>query len=130
MHVGVYRLSGGRLGGRIGRAGVLLLHHTGRRSGISRVAPLPYLADPPRLIVVASKGGAERHPDWYLNLMAAPATSVQLGRNVRRVVARTATPEVRERMWPRLVAIYPGYARYQRHAPRVLPVVVLEPVAE
>ena len=126
VNVAVYRLSGGRLGGRFGRAPVLLLHHVGRRSGKARVTPLLYFADGDRLVIVASKGGTDRHPAWFHNLMANPATAVEVRRERRRVTARQATKEERERLWPRLVEMYPAYATYQSHTDRVIPVVVLE----
>ena len=127
VNVAVYRLSGGRLGGRFGRAPILLLQHVGRRSGKARVTPLLYLADGDRLVIVASKGGTDRHPAWFHNLMANPATTVEVGRERRRVRARPATSEERERLWRRLVEMYPSYATYQSHTDRVIPVVVLEP---
>ncbi len=120
------RLSGGRLGGRVGRAPVLLLHHVGRRSGKARVSPLLYLADGDRLVIVASKGGTDRHPAWFHNLVANPDTTVEVGRERRRVKARQASEKERERFWPRLVEMYPSYATYQSHTDRLIPVVVLE----
>ena len=127
FNVAVYRASGGRLGNRMQKAPVLLLHHTGRKSGKERVAPLLYLDDGDDLVVVASKGGAEKHPAWFHNLMAGPETTVEVGRERRRVRARRATPQERERLWPRLVAIYRPYADYQTYTDREIPVVVLEP---
>jgi F420H(2)-dependent quinone reductase len=126
-NVAVYRLTGGRLGGRLGGAPVLLLHHVGRRSGRARVAPLLYLADADRLVIVASKGGTDRHPAWFHNLMAKPDATVEVGRDRRRVTARQAIQEERVRLWPRLVAMYPPYATYQSHTDRLIPIVVLEP---
>ena len=127
VNVAVYRLTGGRLGGRVGRAPVLLLHHVGRRSGRARVSPLLYLDDADRLVIVASKGGTDHHPAWFLNLMANPATTVEVGRARRRARARQAVGEERERLWQRLVGMYPAYATYQSHTNRLIPVIVLEP---
>ncbi len=126
VNVAIYRMSGGRLGGRVGRAPILLLHHVGRRSGKARVTPLLYLDDADGLVIVASKGGTDRHPDWFHNLMANPATTVEVGRERRRVTARQATAEERERLWRRLVEIYPSYATYQSHTDRLIPIVLLE----
>jgi deazaflavin-dependent oxidoreductase (nitroreductase family) len=126
VNVAVYRLTGGRLGGRIGRAPVLVLRHVGRRSGSARVSPLLYLADGDRLVIVASKGGTDRHPAWFHNLMANPDTTVEVGRERRRVRARQASEKERERLWPRLVEMYPSYAAYQSHTDRLIPVVILE----
>jgi len=126
-NVGIYRLSRGRVGGRLGRAPVLLLHHVGRRTGRERVVPLIYLPDGDRLALVASKGGTDTDPAWYRNLLAHPEASVEIGRERRRVRARRATELERADLWPRLVDIYPTYATYQTYTTRVIPVVVLEP---
>ena len=129
VHLAAYRLTGG-IGpiGRLGGAPFLLLHHVGARSGAERVSPLIYLRDGERLVVVASKGGADRHPAWFHNLEANPDTLVEVGRDERRVRARRATEAERDAFWPRLVAIYSPYADYERRArPRKIPVMVLEP---
>src|SRR4051812_37508947 len=129
LNTWLYRVSGGFIGGRIGNAPVLLLHHVGRKTGRRRVAPLLYLPDGDRVVVVASNGGATADPAWYRNLMASPATRVEVGRSGREVVAREVTPEERESYWPRLVDIYPSYGLYQQRTDRQIPVVVLEPAA-
>jgi deazaflavin-dependent oxidoreductase (nitroreductase family) len=130
LHTAAYRALGGRFVGRVGRAPMLLLHHKGAKSGTERVTPLIYLEDGPRLVVVASKGGTDRHPAWFHNLMAHPDTTVEVGRERRPVRARTATPEERERLWPRAVEIYGAYEDYRRQADEVgreIPIVVLDP---
>jgi F420H(2)-dependent quinone reductase len=127
-NVRLYRLSGGRIGGRMSRAPVLLLHHVGRKSGKLRVTPLLFLADGDRLVIVGSKGGAADHPAWFRNLVANPDTTVEVGRRRVRVRARMASDEERARYWPRLVDIYPAYATYQERTDRALPLVVLEPL--
>ncbi len=127
-NVAVYRWTGGQIGGRIGKAPVLLLTTRGRRTGKERTTPLLYHEDSERLIVVASKGGAPTHPAWFLNLQAEPRVTVELGRGRRELRAREADDAERERYWPRLVALYPGYARYQERTSRRIPLVVLEPV--
>ena len=129
LNVRLYRMSGGRIGGRMGRAPVLLLHHVGRRTGTPRVAPVLFLADGERLVVVGSKGGAARHPAWYVNLKATPETTVEVARRTVRVRARDADEDEHARYWPRLVGIYPSFELYRRRTDRPLPVVVLEPVA-
>ena len=129
-NVRLYRLSGGRIGGRMGRAPVLLLHHVGRKTGTARVTPLLFLPDGRRLVVVGSKGGASRDPAWVANLMANPLTTVEVARQRVRVRARMANDAEREQYWPRLVEIYPSYAVYQKRTDRVIPVVVLEPVGD
>jgi F420H(2)-dependent quinone reductase len=124
-HVALYRASGGRLGGRPG-APSLLLTTTGRRSGQARTVAVYYLPDGDRQVLVASYGGDDRHPAWYLNLVADPAATVQLGAEVRPVRARDADPAERAALWPRLAANWPPYDDYQARTERVLPVVVLE----
>jgi len=122
----LYQLSGGGIGGRMRGAPVLLLTTTGRRSGRSYTTPLLFLADTNDYIVVASNGGAPRHPDWFLNLEANPEVEVQVRRELKRMRARIAGPEERARLWPRLVALYPPYESYRDRTSREIPVVVLE----
>lgn len=126
-NVAVYRRTGGRIGGRFDGAPVLLLHHVGRRTGEPRVTPLLHLPDGDDLVVVASMGGTPKHPAWYLNLMAAPETVAEVGSERRRVVAHTASPEEKARLWPMLVASYPAFRTYQGRTDRDIPVVVLRP---
>jgi deazaflavin-dependent oxidoreductase (nitroreductase family) len=129
LNVWAYRLSGGRLGGRFpGGAPVCLLTTTGRRSGRPRTAPLLYLEDGDRVALVASKGGMSRHPTWYLNCVANPEVGLEIGRERRRMRARTASAAEKTELWPRLVEMYPSYATYQTRTDRDIPVVVLEPL--
>lgn len=127
-NVWLYRVSGGRIGGRMGRAPVMLLHHVGRKTWRTRVTPVLFMPDAEKLIVVGSKGGAERDPAWVANLMAQPRTTVEVARRRVTVDARMASDSERERYWPDLVAMYPSYFTYQQRTARRLPVVVLEPV--
>jgi deazaflavin-dependent oxidoreductase (nitroreductase family) len=127
VHVAALRLSGGRLGGSVRGAPVLILHHRGRRSGESRVCPLLYLPDGERMVIVASKGGSHRHPAWFLNLREMSETEVEVGGERRRVSVRLATPQERDQLWPRVVGIWPDYASYQRRTERQIPLVVLDP---
>jgi F420H(2)-dependent quinone reductase len=127
LHIGLYRLLGGRLVGRVGKAPVLLLTTTGRRSGRSRTAPLLYVRDGETFALAASYGGQPRHPAWYLNLTANPHARVEVGRRSLDVIARTTDGEERERLWQSLVAIYPAYERYRGRTERTIPVVVLVP---
>ena len=127
VHRGVYRLSGGRIGGRIGPARVLLLTTTGRKSGRPRTQPLLYTPAGEGYAVIASKGGAPQHPLWYSNLRANPSVEVTVGRETRRLRARDAEGEERERLWRAMTTVYPGYDRYAEKTSRRIPVVVLEP---
>jgi len=135
LNVWVYRRTDGRLLGtwRLGSAfrrgvPICLLTHTGRRSGLSRTTPLLFLPDGDRVVLVASQGGLPRNPQWYLNVRAHPEVSVQVRGEVRRMRARTATPEERAALWPRLVDLYADFESYQSWTDRVIPVVVCEPV--
>ena len=111
-------------------APVLLLTTTGRKSGKKRTIPLLYLEDGVNLVVVASNGGAPRHPAWWSNLCANPEATVEIGHRELRVRAREASPEEKERLWPRLVAMYGPYQSYRRRTDREIPIVILRPVEE
>jgi deazaflavin-dependent oxidoreductase (nitroreductase family) len=127
-HTAIYRATGGRIGHTFpGMPAMLLLDHVGAKSGRKRTSPLLYVRDGDDLVLVASKGGHPKHPAWFHNLRANPDTTVQVGAEHRRVHARVATPAERERLWPRAVDFYGGYADYQRKAEREIPMVVLEP---
>ncbi len=130
LHTAVYRVSGGRFGARfLDGQPLLLLFTRGRKTGKRRTHPLIFLEDGERLVIVASKGGYPKHPDWYGNLVANPDVEVQIGprREARR--ARTALGDERSALWPRLVALYAPYADYQTITEREIPVVVLERTA-
>lgn len=126
----VYRLSGGKLGGRIFGNPILLLNTTGRKTGKSRTTPLLYLPDGENMVIVASNGGAPKHPAWWHNLKARPEAEVEVGDRKLRVRAEDAEGEEKRRLWERLVAAYPGYANYQRKTDREIPVVILRPLGE
>jgi deazaflavin-dependent oxidoreductase (nitroreductase family) len=127
LNVPLYRLSGGRLFGRVGRAPVLLLTTTGRRSGQQRTAPVLYLADGERLIVIGSNAGNARAPAWSLNLQANPDAAVQVGYARRAVRARVAAGEERAELWRRMNAQYGGFENYRERTTRDIAVFVLEP---
>jgi deazaflavin-dependent oxidoreductase (nitroreductase family) len=129
MHRRVYRLTGGKIGGQIGKLPVLLLTTIGRKSGQARTQPLAYTQVGDGYAVIASKGGVAQHPLWYLNLRANPLAEVTVGRETRRVRARDAQGEERERLWRAFADLYPGYDRYAQKTSRRIPVVVLEPAA-
>jgi deazaflavin-dependent oxidoreductase (nitroreductase family) len=121
------RATGGRRS-LITRAPTLVLHDVGRRSGQERATPLIYLDRPPDLVVVASKGGADRHPAWFHNLVAMTTARVDLPGGESRVLRpHVAGPQERAELWPRLVELYPDYATYATYTEREIPVVVLEP---
>ena len=128
-HTAVFRLTGGRIGGKMMGMPVLLLTTTGRRSKTPRTVALMHVEDGPRFVVIASNAGEDRHPAWWLNLQADPVATVERRDTTTRVRAREATGEERERLWARAVAIYDGYTAYAARTRRHIPVVVLEPVA-
>ena len=127
LHAQVYRLTKGAVGGRFGKAENILLTTTGRKSGKARTTPLTVTVDGDRLILVASNGGAPKHPDWYLNLTAHPDVTVQRGGRQLHLRARTATPDERPALWAKVVGTYKGYDGYQKKTDREIPLVVCEP---
>ena len=128
MGIAAYRLSGGRVAGTVpSGAPICLLTTVGRRSGRSRCVPLLFIPDGEDLVVVASRGGMDEHPSWYLNLIADPDVEIEIGRTRVAARARTADPDERARLWPRLVEAYPRFATYQARVRRVIPVVLLRP---
>jgi deazaflavin-dependent oxidoreductase (nitroreductase family) len=123
-----FRANGGRVGGMFAGTPLLLLHHTGARSGKARVNPLAYLEDDGRYAIFASKGGAPTNPDWYHNLRAQPDTTIEVGVETIPVHAREAAGEERERLFAAQVQRSPQFGAYQEKTERPIPVVVLEPV--
>jgi deazaflavin-dependent oxidoreductase (nitroreductase family) len=128
-HRGLYRLTGGGIGGKMMGAPVLLLTTRGRKSGKERTTPLLYLPDGDNLVIVASKGGHPQHPAWFFNLKSNPDVAAQVGREQRKLRAREANAEERARLWPKLTELYSGYADYQKKTTREIPVVILERTA-
>jgi F420H(2)-dependent quinone reductase len=127
IHMAVYRLSGGRLLGRVAGMPVLLLTTTGRRSGRARTTPLTYFEDGDDLVIVASNGGEDTPPAWWLNLNAQPEATIAIGTRTRCATARAATDVEYERLWPIITATHPGYAAYAQRTARPIPVVLLGP---
>jgi F420H(2)-dependent quinone reductase len=123
--VWTYRRTGGKVGGRMFGAPLLLLTTTGRRSGRSWTVPLMYQPDDDRWVIIASNGGNAKHPAWWLNLRAQPAASVQIGRDVHPVTAVEAVGDERERLWRRMADVYKGYDGYAQKTTRTIPVIVL-----
>lgn len=124
----LYRLSGGRVGGKQLHYSILLLHSTGRKSGRTRTHALLYMRDGERYVVCGSIYGAPQHPGWYLNLLAHPRARIEAGPRRLEVLAEAAEGDVRERLWRRWIAIWPPAVGYQRDADgRELPMVILRP---
>ena len=125
IHRGVYRSTGGRVGARLNGLDMVLLTTTGRKSGQPRTLPLACLRDGEDWIVVASNGGQDFHPAWWLNLQANPRAQAQLGRETRSVVAHEAIDDDRARLWPLLKQQNSAYPKYEKKTDRLIPVVVL-----
>jgi deazaflavin-dependent oxidoreductase (nitroreductase family) len=130
LHRWLYRLSGGRIGTRLGPWSALLLVTRGRKSGERRTVGLNYLSDDGRLVVVGSYAGEDRHPAWWLNLLADPRAQVQVGAARYPVTAREVEGPDRDRLWALVVETDPSYATYQHRTTRRIPVVVLERAAD
>ncbi len=130
VHRGVLKVSFGKLGWDAGSMPVLELTTVGRKSGQARSVMLTSpLQEGPTLVIVASRGGDDQHPAWYLNLLDHPEVEVSLkGAPKRSMLARVATAEERDRMWPLVTAKYRNYAGYQARTSREIPLVLLEPV--
>ena len=127
-HAGVYRATGGKLFGRMGKSPILLLNTVGRKSGRKRTSPLLYVMDGEDFVIIASKGGAPTHPAWYLNLRADPDATVEVGDREVRVRAEEADSEEKARLWQKMVEMYPTYDDYQQKTGREIPLLKLHPV--
>jgi F420H(2)-dependent quinone reductase len=128
VHSGVYRATGGKLFGRMGKSPILLLNTVGRKSGKKRTSPLLYVKDGEDFVIIASKGGAPTHPAWFLNLRANPEATVEVGDREVRVRAEEADAEEKARLWQKMVEMYPTYDDYQTKTKREIPLLVLHPV--
>jgi len=124
-HIRSYVESGGEKGHQWRGTQTALLTTRGRKSGKLRRTPLIYGQDGDRYILVASLGGADHHPLWYLNLVADPEVTLQVGADVFRGHARTASPEEKQALWPLMVELWPDYEQYQARTDRDIPVVII-----
>ncbi|HEV3045916.1 MAG TPA: nitroreductase family deazaflavin-dependent oxidoreductase [Solirubrobacteraceae bacterium] len=128
--IGEFRAKNGCVGGTWEDIPLLLLHHTGARSGVSRVNPVAYLPNDPGYLIWAANGGAPSNPDWYHNLTAHPNTRIEIGTETINVVAEEATGEERERLFKTATRRYPQLAEAARKTDRVIPMIVLTPTSE
>jgi deazaflavin-dependent oxidoreductase (nitroreductase family) len=122
-----FRANEGRVSGMFEQMPLLLLHHTGARSGTTRVNPLAYQADDGRYVIFASKAGAPTNPDWYHNLKAHPNVTIEVGADTIDVVADEAIGEEHERLYRTQAERLPMFAEYAQKAGRTIPVMVLTP---
>ncbi len=125
MHRTLYRVTRGRVGSRGSGLDFLLLTTFGRKTGKRHTVPLQHFNDSNRTIVIASKGGSENHPHWYLNLESNPQVEVQIRKSKTKMVASTAVAGERKRLWEFVTGRYGGYKDYQRKTTREIPVVIL-----
>src|SRR5438067_10007137 len=129
LHAAVYRASGGRVGNRGFGMPVVMLTTTGRKSGKRRTTMLTSpVHDENRVVLVASYGGDDRNPAWFLNLRANPDVELELKGKKRAMRARVATADEKTTLWPEVAKSYKGYAQYQTRTDRDIPLVILEPV--
>ena len=128
IHRAVFNVSKGRILGKAPGRPFIELVTTGRWSGKERSTMLSVtIIDGDRLVLVASFGGDDRHPAWYLNLRDNSEVRVTIAGSTHTMIARTATEEERGELWPRIISTFEGYARYQKRTHRQIPVVILEP---
>lgn len=127
IHTRLYRATGGRIGHSTGGITNLILTTKGRKSGEPRTVALAYLADGSDFVVVASNGGSDRNPAWWLNLRSDPHAVVEVGTRKVDVTAREATSDEHARLWPALKAVNPFYSNYEVITDRRIPVVILQP---
>ncbi|MFD9962131.1 nitroreductase family deazaflavin-dependent oxidoreductase [Amycolatopsis sp. NPDC058986] len=122
-----FRANHGKVGGMFEGRDLLLLTTVGAKSGQERISPLAYQRDGERMVVIASYGGADKHPAWYHNILANPKVTVDLGDGAFPVTAvvHAEGPE-RDRLYARMAEEMPQFAEYQQKTERIIPVVVLE----
>ena len=125
-----FRANGGRVGGRFEGAPLILIHHIGAKSGTERVAPLAYFSqDDGSMVIIASKGGSPKNPDWYHNVKANPKFTVEVGTETFPVHAEELSGPERDEIWSRVVAERPGFGDYQAKTTRTIPVLRLTRVS-
>ena len=128
IHRSVFLATNGRVFGKLMGMPALMLTTTGRKSGKKRQSMLTSpVQDGEDVVIVASWGGDDRHPKWYLNLQSNPDVEIVMGGRKRGMRARVATPDEKAELWPRVVATYKGYGQYQTRTDREIPLVILSP---
>jgi deazaflavin-dependent oxidoreductase (nitroreductase family) len=128
LHERVFRATKGRVAGKAFGMPVIMLTTTGRKSGKPRTTMLTSpVRDGDKVVIVASYGGDDRHPAWFLNLRENPDVEVTMEGHTRRMRARIASAEDKDELWPRCIKAYKGYAGYQQRTDRDIPLVILEP---
>ena len=125
VNIFLYRLTGGRLGGKMAGQSVLLLDTVGRKTGRRHTIPINYYRDGANYVVVASNWGQNHHPAWYYNLVNQPLTTIQVKNRHLRVRARTASDQEYDRLWQSVTSQNEFYVRYQKQTWRKIPLVIL-----
>ena len=126
----LYNVSGGRIGGKMGKVPVLLLTTTGRKTGKKRTLPLVYIMDGSAYVITASAGGADKNPGWFFNIRSNPQATIQVKDKHIKVMAEIAGQEKKSELWARLVEVAPNFAGYQKRTSREIPMVILHPVEQ
>ena len=129
IHVFIYRLSNGSLGGSTGGAGVLLLNSTGRKTGKERITPLSFMMEDSNYVIIASYGGNKKNPGWFHNLRGNKDVTIRIKNTVKEVKATITSKDERNRLWPIITEWSPQYAKYQEKTSRIIPVIILSPKA-
>ena len=123
-----FRANGGKVSGPFEGKTLLLLHTKGAKSQKERINPVACVRDDERLAVIASKGGAATHPDWYYNVITNPLVTVEVGTEKFQARATVAEEPERTRLYDKMAEMMPGFNEYQARTTRVIPVIVLTPV--
>ena len=125
-----FRANQGNVGGRFEGKTLLLLHSQGAKSGQERINPTAYVRDNGNLVIIASKGGAPTHPDWYYNLVAHPLVTVEVGTEQFQARAQVAEEPERTRLYNKMADMLPSFNDYRKNTTREIPVIVLTPVKQ
>ncbi len=124
-----FRANSGKVGGAFAGRTLLLLHTIGAKSGQERINPVAYVKDGDRFVIIASKGGAPTHPDWYYNVLAHPLVTVETGTERFQARAEITSEPERTRLYDKMVEMMPGFDEYRRKTTRVIPVITLRRVS-
>jgi deazaflavin-dependent oxidoreductase (nitroreductase family) len=127
VHTTILRISGGRIGNKMGGNDVLLLHHVGAKSGKYYATPLAYIAESGGYAVVAAAAGQPNHPGWFYNLQKTPETTIEIKGTPIPVIAEIAPKATRDRIWTALAAEFPQYNKFQQMTSRTIPIILLHP---
>lgn len=120
-----FRANAGKVGGYFENMTLLLLHTTGAKSGLPRLNPVAYTKDGDRLVIIASKGGADTDPDWYYNVVAHPHVTVEVGTEKYDAIAIVAEEPERTRLYDQMAGQYPGFEEYRQKTSRAIPVITI-----